>query len=174
MIQSSSKQPVPPIDSSRASDNREIVMNSRCLLFCSLMLILPLMLPGQRTRAAEKPEEKVSKQEQIKFQQEKARAHMRELEDRMFRLAKLIRETQPDDSARLLLGVRKARFQVGTSLARRMTRSSPRALSMRIISGRTRCTELTCLSERLSSSTTETWIRLTRKLWCRAARSMSF
>lgn len=51
----------------------------------------------------------VETQEQIKFEQDKAQANMRELEERMFSLAKLIREAQPEDSSRLLMGVQKAR-----------------------------------------------------------------
>ncbi len=47
--------------------------------------------------------------ETVRFQQDKARAHMKELEERMFRLANFIREDQPDDAARLLMGVQKAR-----------------------------------------------------------------
>ncbi len=54
----------------------------------------------------------VAREEQVRFEQDKAQAHMRELEDRMFRLAELIRELQPDDSARLLIGVRRAREQL--------------------------------------------------------------
>jgi len=50
--------------------------------------------------------------ERAVFQQEKALAHMKELEERMFRLAELIRESQPEDSARLLLGVRKSRDEL--------------------------------------------------------------
>lgn len=55
---------------------------------------------------------KVAPQQRIQFEQEKARAHMQELEERMFRLSKLIRESQPDDAARLLMGLRKAREQL--------------------------------------------------------------
>ena len=41
----------------------------------------------------------VTAEEKIKFEQDKAHAHMRELEGRMFRVAELLRPTQPDDSA---------------------------------------------------------------------------
>jgi len=57
------------------------------------------------------PEDPVTVERAV-FQQEKALAHMKELEERMFRLAELIRESQPDDSARLLLGVRKSRDEL--------------------------------------------------------------
>jgi hypothetical protein len=45
----------------------------------------------------------------LKFDQEKATANMRELEDRMIKLGELLRDAEPEDSARLLLGVQKAR-----------------------------------------------------------------
>lgn len=54
----------------------------------------------------------VTTEEKIKFEQDKAHAHMRELESRMYHVAELLRETQPDDSARLLMGVAKAREQL--------------------------------------------------------------
>jgi hypothetical protein len=54
----------------------------------------------------------VTAEERIKFEQDKAHAHMRELEGRMFRVAELLRPTQPDDSARLLMGVAKSREQL--------------------------------------------------------------
>ena len=54
----------------------------------------------------------VTAEEKIKFEQDKAHAHMRELEGRMFRVAELLRPTQPDDSARLLMGVAKSREQL--------------------------------------------------------------
>ena len=54
----------------------------------------------------------VTAEEKIKFEQDKAHAHMRELEGRMFRVAELLRPTQPDDSARLLMGVTRSREQL--------------------------------------------------------------
>lgn len=54
----------------------------------------------------------IAPQARIQFEQDKAKAHMQELEERMFRLSKLIRDSQPDDAARLLLGLRKAREQL--------------------------------------------------------------
>ncbi len=50
--------------------------------------------------------------EEVKFDQDVAIAHMKELEERMYRLAELLREEEPDDSARLMLGVRQARQQL--------------------------------------------------------------
>jgi hypothetical protein len=54
----------------------------------------------------------VTAEEKIKFEQDKAHAHMRELEGRMFHVAELLRQTQPDDSARLLMGVARSREQL--------------------------------------------------------------
>jgi hypothetical protein len=61
---------------------------------------------GKAGKTVEKPEE-VKKT--LKFDQEKAAANMRELEDRMIKLGELLRDAEPEDSARLLLGVQKAR-----------------------------------------------------------------
>ncbi len=72
-----------------------------------IVLAVALLLPG--FAFAQEKAKPVEPKEQIKFEQDKAQAHMKELEERMFELAKLIRESQPDDSARLLMGVQKAR-----------------------------------------------------------------
>jgi len=51
----------------------------------------------------------VSPGDQLQFQQKNVAAQMQELTERMYRLGELTREAEPDDSARLLLAVRKAR-----------------------------------------------------------------
>ena len=76
-------------------------------VFRRIVLAVALLLPG--VCPAQEKAKPVEPKEQIKFEQDKAQAHMKELEDRMAELAKLIRESQPDDAARLLLGVQKAR-----------------------------------------------------------------
>ncbi len=76
-------------------------------VLCRIALALVLLLPG--FGLAQEKAKPVEPKEQIKFEQDKAQAHMKELEERMYELAKLIRDSQPDDSARLLLGVQKAR-----------------------------------------------------------------
>lgn len=53
-----------------------------------------------------------SEVEQITFGQKTTEAQMQELQERMFRLAELTRQSEPDDSARLLLAVRKAREEL--------------------------------------------------------------
>ena len=69
----------------------------------AIALLLPTFSLAQEKAKAVEPKE------QIKFEQDKAQAHMKELEERMFELAQLIRDSQPDDSARLIMGVQKAR-----------------------------------------------------------------
>ncbi len=54
----------------------------------------------------------VSDAEKLQFQQKNAEAQLRELQERMYRLAELTREAEPDDAARLLMAVRKAREQL--------------------------------------------------------------
>jgi hypothetical protein len=58
------------------------------------------------------PRGDVPANEQIQFDQSTAEAHMRELEGRMFRLAGLLREAQPEDADRLLLGLRRSKEQL--------------------------------------------------------------
>ena len=54
----------------------------------------------------------IPEQSQIRFEQDRAEAHMRELEHRMFRLAELLKESEPDDASRLILGVQRAREEL--------------------------------------------------------------
>jgi hypothetical protein len=50
--------------------------------------------------------------DQVQYTQRTVQAQMQELQDRMFRLADLTRDSEPDDSARLLMALRKAREQL--------------------------------------------------------------
>lgn len=98
---------------------------------CRLRILAALMVgltAGGAVVAQEAPE-KVEPNAEIRFSQEKARANMQELEERMFRLANLIREAQPEDSARLLLGVQKAREEL---IADRMAEASQLLESLRL------------------------------------------
>jgi hypothetical protein len=52
---------------------------------------------------------KVSPADQVQFQQKTVEAQMQELQERMFHLADLTRDSEPDDSSRLLMAFRKAR-----------------------------------------------------------------
>lgn len=94
--------------------------NNRTLRRAQAMLavvamVLTAVVPS---RAANPSAKEVPASDRIGFDQEKATANMRELEERMFRLAELTRETEPDDSARLLLAVRKAREELITEQMR--------------------------------------------------------
>ena len=66
-------------------------------------MALSFLLPAY---AAE--EKKVTAGDQVEFQQKNISARScRRLQERMFRLAEMIREAEPDDSAKLLLAVRE-------------------------------------------------------------------
>src|SRR5687768_2584091 len=54
----------------------------------------------------------VSEAEKLQFLQKNAQAQLQELQERMYRLAELTREAEPDDAAKLLMAVRKAREQL--------------------------------------------------------------
>lgn len=51
----------------------------------------------------------VSEKDKLEFTQKNVQAQMHELQDRMFHLAEVTREAEPENSTRLLLAVRKAR-----------------------------------------------------------------
>lgn len=76
-------------------------------LLCVLALLLSTLL-APFSSAAVVPGA-VTEADRLTFEQQKASAHMRELEERMYRLAETIRELEPDDSARLLLAVQRSR-----------------------------------------------------------------
>jgi len=81
-------------------------------------VIVPAVLvwglsPGAaRVRAAEPASEPVTTIDQVQFRQANAQAQMDELQNRMFRLANLTREAEPDDAVKLLMAVRTARQQL--------------------------------------------------------------
>lgn len=79
-------------------------MLKKILASCLLGLIVAASLP-----AATDAPPAVSPSDQIQFQQKTVKAQMQELQERMFHLADLTRDTEPDDSSRLLMAVRKAR-----------------------------------------------------------------
>src|SRR5947209_5662345 len=55
---------------------------------------------------------KVSEDEQIQFLQKNVQAQMQELQERMFRLAELVKATEPTDSAKLILALRRSREEL--------------------------------------------------------------
>src|SRR5262245_58305312 len=74
------------------------------------VVVAGLLALAPTVRAADQP--KVTAVDQIQFQQSNAQAQMQELQERMFRLAELTREAEPDDASRLLMAVRSAREQL--------------------------------------------------------------
>src|SRR5262245_50766568 len=76
----------------------------------SLVVSLVCLGAAPADPAQQKPP--VGQSEQLQFQQQNIQAQMRELEGRMFHLAELTRQLEPDDSARLLMAVRRAREQL--------------------------------------------------------------
>lgn len=88
--------------------------------------------PTSEQPAAERgvtPETVVAPEEELQFDQERAEGHMRELELRMFKLARLLRETQPEDADRLMLGLEKARDQL---IVDRMSETGDLLLSLNL------------------------------------------
>lgn len=73
-----------------------------------LLLLGALLLPGVAQAQAIKGED-ATEADGAKFQNERARQHMLELEQRMFRLAEMLKESQPEDSQRLKMGVERSR-----------------------------------------------------------------
>ena len=83
------------------------------LCLCGFLVIAACSLLVPRAFGQATPSTRpVTPAEQAQFAQRNAAAQMQELERRMFHLAELVRQTEPGDSARLLLGVRKAREQL--------------------------------------------------------------
>lgn len=113
-------------------------------LLCLLVLASPVWVSAAETDSVQlakapdaklkstegiTPDHGVTPEEEIKFQQDRAEGHMRELELRMFKLARLLRETQPDDASRLMLGLEKARDQL---IADRMGEAGDLLLSLKL------------------------------------------
>jgi len=73
-----------------------------------LLLLVALLLPSIAQAQAIKGED-ATEADGAKFQNERARQHMLELEQRMFRLAEMLKESQPEDAQRLIMGVERSR-----------------------------------------------------------------
>ncbi len=109
------------------------------LLMVGLFACLPMGLLAADKEASDAEEAKVfnparsrgevGENERIKFGQDQAEAHMRELEGRMFKLSELLRESQPEDADRLLLGLRKAKEQL---IADQMSSASAMLASLKL------------------------------------------
>src|SRR2546421_11174148 len=78
-----------------------------CAPFC---IAAPATQPS--TRPATGPSSKVSEGEQIEFLQKNVQAQMQELQERMFRLAEMVRAAEPGDAAKLILALRRSREEL--------------------------------------------------------------
>lgn len=77
-----------------------------------LLLVLGLAGPALPVHAQAIKGEEATETDGAKFQNERARQHMLELENRMYRLAELIKESQPEDAQRLIMGVERSREEL--------------------------------------------------------------
>jgi hypothetical protein len=77
-----------------------------------VVLVFALLFGVAGVWSAETSSQPITTIDQIQFQQTNAQAQMEELQNRMFRLAELTREAEPDDAAKLLMAVRSARQQL--------------------------------------------------------------
>lgn len=80
------------------------VMNLALLFALALGAVAPMQVHAQAIQG-----EEATEADGAKFQNERARQHMLELEQRMFRLAEMLKESQPEDSQRLKMGVERSR-----------------------------------------------------------------
>ncbi|MEO0477107.1 MAG: hypothetical protein AAF085_14220, partial [Planctomycetota bacterium] len=78
-----------------------------CKLLC-LLLLIALVMPGTMNAQAIQGED-ATEADGAKFANDRARQHMLELEKRMFRLAEMLKESQPEDAQRLIMGVERSR-----------------------------------------------------------------
>lgn len=76
----------------------------RVLFALLLSAAVPMTVHAQAIQG-----EEATEADGAKFQNERARQHMLELEQRMFRLAEMLKESQPEDSQRLKMGVERSR-----------------------------------------------------------------
>ena len=74
------------------------------LLLCTLLLAVPMSTQAQAIQG-----EEATEADGAKFQNERARQHMLELEQRMFNLAELLKESQPEDAQRLVMSFERSR-----------------------------------------------------------------
>jgi hypothetical protein len=74
-----------------------------------LLLLATLLLPSGVVQAQAIRGEEATEADGAKFQNERARQHMLELEQRMYNLAEMLKESQPEDAQRLVMGVDRSR-----------------------------------------------------------------
>lgn len=79
------------------------------------MLALPVRTapsPTTKPASAAPATQKVSDAEQVEFLQRNIQAQMQELQERMFRLSEVTKATEPGDSAKLILALRRSREEL--------------------------------------------------------------
>lgn len=108
--------PIQCVDAHGAFSNfregrRTMLTTARPMLLACLIACLCAVMAGP-IRGQSITDNAVTPGGEAKFKQERALAHLTELEGRMFRLAELIRDGQPDDASRLVLAVETARDQL--------------------------------------------------------------
>jgi hypothetical protein len=74
-----------------------------------LSLTAAVMFAPIAAIAADADKEPPVTPEKLQFDQKRAAAHMLEMEDRMYQLAELLREVEPENAARLLLALKQSR-----------------------------------------------------------------
>src|ERR1041384_7542957 len=84
-------------------------MQHKTRLIICIAFVFSGLVPFAR---GERATTQISDLDQIDFQKKNPAAQMTELQERMYRLAELTREAEPDDAAKLLMAVRKAREQL--------------------------------------------------------------
>ena len=93
--------------------DRQRSMICLCVLLCGA---LSSIAAGPATRPSTKPStqpvSRISDADQIEFLQKNVQAQMQELQDRMFRLAETTKATEPGDSAKLILALRRSREEL--------------------------------------------------------------
>lgn len=78
------------------------------LLLLAAVLVVAAVAPTSVHAQAIQGED-ATEADGAKFQNDRARQHMLELEQRMFRLAEMLKESQPEDSQRLVMGFERSR-----------------------------------------------------------------
>ena len=79
-------------------------------LLCAAALCC--LAAGPSTKPSTQPAVKISDGEQIEFLQKNVQAQMQELQERMYRLAETTKATEPGDSAKLIMALRRSREEL--------------------------------------------------------------
>lgn len=74
-----------------------------------LLLVMAVLLPALHGQAQAIRGDEATEADGAVFQNDRARQHMLELEERMFKLASMLKQNQPEDAQRLIMGVERSR-----------------------------------------------------------------